>query len=122
MRKNLQIRDRGGRVVVEHLSKHRVDSSAVAMQLIEAGSRLRSSANNNINADSSRSHSVCALEIVRYAPSSSTSSTATRAVASSSTLWLVDLAGSERNERTGVAGVSRSSPRRTPSTRPSSRS
>jgi hypothetical protein len=103
-RKNLPLRERGSRVVVEGLSTHSVTSVTEAMSLIDSGSRQRQTCNNNLNDSSSRSHSVCTLELVRAAHSSTTAASSLEPVA---TLWFVDLAGSERNDRTGLAGVSK---------------
>ena len=66
-RRNLPIRDRGGKSVVDGLSKHAIASVDEAMSLLSSGAKVRATGSNNINADSSRSHSVCGLELVRGA-------------------------------------------------------
>jgi hypothetical protein len=104
IRKNLHIRDRGGKVVVEGLSNHQVSSADAAMALIEAGSKERQTCSHNLNNDSSRSHSVCSIELIRKGGQMSSSELNNQVPA---ILWLVDLAGSERGERTGAGGVSK---------------
>jgi len=64
-KRNLPIRDRGGKSVVDGLSKHAITTVEEAMSLLSSGAKVRATGSNNINADSSRSHSVCGLELVR---------------------------------------------------------
>ena len=110
---------RNGRVNVKGLQKHHVNSLEDGLRLAKAAQAKRRTSSNNINRDSSRSHSVCQIELQACPPdivvgndsnsvasSASGYSTDDNSVMSNSrkkksaTIWIVDLAGSERSKRT----------------------
>ena len=121
----LKLREsRDGRIFVRGLERRRVEDLEGGMKLVREAMTRRHTSSNNINADSSRSHSVCQLEIVaeaggggpaapppiKSAASSSASGYSTEDEAASLwrkqgrtvSFWVVDLAGSERTKRTGM--------------------
>jgi len=119
----LQLRDpRNGKIHVKGLAKHRVTTLAQGLELAQAAKKKRHTSSNNINADSSRSHSICQFELHAspsgiYDNENDNASVATEAsgystdddsVMSNSVkpksvrFWVVDLAGSERSKRTGT--------------------
>ena len=118
---HLSIREKGGRVYVEGLSRSKISSSSDLMSILTRGDTNRSTAETNMNATSSRSHAALIVSILMpetplaatatkgalstSLSSSSYSSSAAVATATAtaaklswreSTLVLVDLAGSER--------------------------
>lgn len=78
-------------IVVEHLTKHKVETAEDADAILKAASRNRHTAATNSNATSSRSHCLFALRI------SGSNGVETR----DGVLNLVDLAGSERLAASG---------------------
>ncbi|CAM9411848.1 unnamed protein product, partial [Chrysoparadoxa australica] len=87
VREPLKLQDRGGKIEIRNLARHGIASKEDAMQLVIQGGRNRKVASTKLNEDSSRSHSICTIEVDNGA-----------------VLWIVDLAGSERSKRTGAAG------------------
>jgi hypothetical protein len=124
----LKLREsRDGQTFVRGVAKHRVESVAHGLQLAQQASAKRHTSSNNINAESSRSHWICQLELTVQTPVNAavtsnnddddddddaastngytTDDEAARLVKSRDktvALWIVDLAGSERSKRTGV--------------------
>ena len=119
----LQLRDRrNGNIHVKGLAKHRVTTLAQGLDLALAAKKKRHTSSNNINADSSRSHSICQFELHAtrdaFGANDENASIATDeasgygtdddSVMSTSSkpkfvrFWVVDLAGSERSKRTGA--------------------
>jgi len=119
----LQLRDlRNGNIHVKGLTKHRVTTLSQGLDLSQAAKKKRHTSSNNINADSSRSHSICQFELYATRDACGTNedntSIATEetsgygtdddSVMSSTSkpktvrFWVVDLAGSERSKRTGA--------------------
>lgn len=84
-----------GKTVLDGISVHPVQDITAVMQHLRNGAKIRSTGQTAMNAHSSRSHSICTLNlrIVRAT---------TGAVMSQ--LHLVDLAGSERAKKTQATG------------------
>lgn len=120
---SLRIREsRSGQIFVRGLAKHQITSLAQGLDLVAKAKSRRHTSSNNINKDSSRSHSICQFEIVatpaamndaenESMENSSTTGYNTDDDSSvqsllvkkrSVTFWIVDLAGSERAKRTGT--------------------
>ncbi|KAL9179778.1 hypothetical protein ACHAXT_007748 [Thalassiosira profunda] len=123
----LKLREsRRGRIFVRGLAPHAVGNVRQGLELAQMAKTKRHTASNNINATSSRSHSICQLEIAYGPPSygkrtgprdsdldsecetDDDSSVCSRSSAGSKAnkgrqstiIWIVDLAGSERSKRT----------------------
>ncbi|KAL3798458.1 hypothetical protein ACHAW5_007410 [Stephanodiscus triporus] len=127
----LKLREsRRGRIFVRGLARHAVDNVQQGLELVKMAKNNRHTASNNINANSSRSHSICQWEIAlspggrgdvvdrsRVLPNaivdsecdtddesvcskSSSQSQSDNRQRKSSIIWIVDLAGSERSKRT----------------------
>lgn len=127
----LKLREsRHGRIFVRGLARHAVNNVEQGLNLAQMAKNNRHTASNNINAHSSRSHSVCQLEIshvpcekgdaasttrpdppdVAGADSecetddesvcSRSSNQSTTRQRKSTIIWIVDLAGSERSKKT----------------------
>ena len=61
----LKLREsRDGKIFVKGLSRRKVESLEHGLGLIRAAMKKRHTSSNNINSDSSRSHSICQLDIV----------------------------------------------------------
>ncbi|TNJ27479.1 Kinesin-3 [Giardia muris] len=104
--KELKIRqDPKTGIFVQDLSHHAVRSAFEIQRLIEIGDKNRTVASTNMNATSSRSHSVFTLMFKRISIKHSASGKATGKSQLSSTISLVDLAGSERLTSTGSVGA-----------------
>lgn len=90
-----------GGIVVQNLSQHPVHNIDECEQLLELGNVNRSVGGTNMNATSSRSHSIFSicLEQVMTDEESGTSPKIKKGK-----LNLVDLAGSERQSKTGATG------------------
>jgi len=86
-RKNLKVKLREDRVIVEGLKETRVTNLAAGMAILERGRENRTISDNSINQSSSRSHTVFMIRIGQ------------------AQLHIVDLAGSERGKRTKATGV-----------------
>jgi hypothetical protein len=124
----LKLREsRRGRIFVRGLARHAVKNVQQGLTLAQMAKNNRHTASNNINAHSSRSHSVCQLEIA-HLPCVAVASTArpdppdvgaeseyetddesvcskssnqsTSRQRKSTIIWIVDLAGSERSKKT----------------------
>lgn len=96
----LVIRDSGGEVVVQNLSRHDVASPVDVATHMQTASERRSTAATLMNAVSSRSHAICTLYI-KITPKADCTDEEEEITAK---LTLVDLAGSERAKRTGAEG------------------
>lgn len=127
----LKLREsRRGRIFVRGLARHAVDNVQRGLELVKMAKNNRHTASNNINATSSRSHSICQWEIAlspgehgdatdksRVLPNaivdsecdtddesvcskSNSRSQSDNRQRKSSIIWIVDLAGSERSKRT----------------------
>jgi hypothetical protein len=125
----LKLREsRRGRIFVRGLARHPVSNVQQGLDLAEEAKKNRHTASNNINAASSRSHSICQFEIAYYRGSSaggksadsdaeaseyetdddsSVSSAGSKKGRQSTIIWIVDLAGSERSKRTGAISHTR---------------
>lgn len=109
MKKSLKI---SGNSVVTGLTKHDVPNVQAGLELVQRAKKQRHTSSNHLNAHSSRSHSICQLEL--QISTISTTATADPVAASAAasinddtptttkTFWIVDLAGSERSKRTGM--------------------
>lgn len=112
--------DRNGKIHIKGLKRYYVSSLAEGLRLCQEAKKKRHTSSNNINSDSSRSHSICRFELIAslsdinnnfenesVATSISEYGTDDESVISNAfrkksvTLWVVDLAGSERSKRTG---------------------
>ncbi|KAG1668941.1 hypothetical protein FOA52_000985 [Chlamydomonas sp. UWO 241] len=95
-RTNLKVLEdrKSGLVVVEGLSEDGVASAAQALAVVGRGERQRKVAATSFNEDSSRSHTICRLNVEIHRGGAVTSSV----------LSLVDLAGSESAKATSTAG------------------
>lgn len=68
----LKLREsRHGRIFVRGLARHAVNNVQHGFELLKTAKNTRHTASNNINANSSRSHSICQLEIA-FAPGGTT--------------------------------------------------
>ena len=126
----LKLREsRRGRIFVRGLARHPVNDVQQGLDLADEAKKNRHTASNNINAASSRSHSICQFEIAysRAATTgvgkgassdaeaseyetdddSSVSSAGSKKGRTSTIIWIVDLAGSERSKRTGAISHTR---------------
>lgn len=120
----LKLREsRRGRIFVRGLARNAVNNVQQGLELAQMAKNNRHTASNNINAESSRSHSICQLEIT-HSPvvsgggskadgtdseyetdddssvCSKSSAGSQRQQRKSTIIWIVDLAGSERSKRT----------------------
>ncbi|KAJ8609409.1 hypothetical protein CTAYLR_009081 [Chrysophaeum taylorii] len=96
-RRALRLKDLGNRMEVNNLSSVRVTTIAQGLALARAAEAQRKTAATGLNATSSRSHSICQLEV------RSTFEAVHRSQPKAQ-MMLVDLAGSERVDRTGATG------------------
>eukprot|EP00468_Gymnochlora_sp_CCMP2014_P000839 CAMPEP_0167739980 /NCGR_PEP_ID=MMETSP0110_2-20121227/22_1 /TAXON_ID=629695 /ORGANISM="Gymnochlora sp., Strain CCMP2014" /LENGTH=909 /DNA_ID=CAMNT_0007623821 /DNA_START=33 /DNA_END=2762 /DNA_ORIENTATION=- len=96
---NLKLREQKGKGVwIQDVTNVFVSSSDEVYSLIEVGSANRAIASTEMNAESSRSHSVFILNVEQITSGENGGST------KSATLYLVDLAGSEKVRKTGATG------------------
>ena len=86
-------------VFVEGLSKHYVNSYESIQNWMEEGNTHRSVAATEMNANSSRAHTIITIDFT------SMETMQGQKVQRRSIIYLVDLAGSERIEKTGAAGL-----------------
>ncbi|ESU37298.1 Kinesin-like protein [Giardia duodenalis] len=101
----LRIRqDPAAGVFVQNLSHHAVADYDAIQRLIELGDRNRTVAATNMNATSSRSHSVFAIEVVQTAVLRNDAGEEVGRHVKRARVSLVDLAGSERQGKTGATG------------------
>ena len=103
----LSIREKGGRVFVEGLSRAPITNMQDLVNVLARGDANRNTAETNMNATSSRSHAALMVSVLMPEETSSSSSSSNNnnnsgekkgatVVYRESTLVLVDLAGSER--------------------------
>ena len=85
-------------VYIEGLSEYRVNTEKEIDALLEEGNKHRSVAATNMNATSSRSHSIFQIIVEKC------TDTGEKDHIKVGKLNLVDLAGSERAEKTGATG------------------
>ena len=126
---SLKLREsRRGRIFVRGLAKHPINNVQEGLELAREAKNNRHTASNNINANSSRSHSICQFEIAYFQGqdpmrtngndsecetddesvcSGSSSNSRRNGRRKSTIIWIVDLAGSERSKRTGAMSHSR---------------
>jgi hypothetical protein len=101
VKKSLKI---SGNSVVTGLTKHDVPNVQAGLELVQRAKKQRHTSSNHLNAHSSRSHSICQLEL--QISTMSTNATAdpidNDTPTTTKTFWIVDLAGSERSKRTGM--------------------
>ncbi|KWX15452.1 Kinesin motor domain protein/ Kinesin-3 [Giardia duodenalis assemblage B] len=103
--KELKIRqDPTAGVFVQNLSHHAVADYDAIQRLIELGDKNRTVAATNMNATSSRSHSVFAIEVVQTAVLRNDAGEEVGRHVKRASVSLVDLAGSERQGKTGATG------------------
>jgi hypothetical protein len=95
-RQGLKLQDNKGTIEVRGLSKHKVCDTNEGLKLAATAKKNRQVTGTNLNGVSSRSHSVCQLELV---PKNGKGG-------KNAMFWIVDLAGSERSKRTGVGAKS----------------
>jgi len=94
---NLQVReDKAKGIFIDDLSQFHVDSAEKVLDLVHRGLENRAVNSTNMNAQSSRSHSIVVLNI--------TQNNMKDLSAKSGKLYLVDLAGSEKISKTGATG------------------
>lgn len=125
----LKLREsRRGRIFVRGLAKHPINNVQEGLELAREAKNNRHTASNNINANSSRSHSICQFEIAYFQGqdpikssgddsdcetddesvcSGSSSGSRRNGRRNSTIIWIVDLAGSERSKRTGAMSHTR---------------
>lgn len=95
---NLQIHEEKSKgVYVKGLSDYYVGSAAEVYEIMRQGGQARVVTATNMNAESSRSHSIFLITINQRNTESGTSKTGN--------LYLVDLAGSEKVGKTGASGT-----------------
>lgn len=99
-RRALRLKDLGSRIEVNNLSSVRVSTIAQGLALARAAESHRKTAATGLNSTSSRSHSICQLEL----RSAYDNNVVLHRTPPKAQLMLVDLAGSERLERTGASG------------------
>jgi hypothetical protein len=126
---SLKLREsRRGRIFVRGLAKHPIHNVEEGLKLAREAKNNRHTASNNINASSSRSHSICQFEIAYFQGqnptrpngddsecetddesvcSGSSSGSRRNGRRKSAIIWIVDLAGSERSKRTGALSHTR---------------
>ncbi|XP_017125503.1 kinesin-like protein subito [Drosophila elegans] len=95
-RKNLKIVGNKGQVFIKGMSSVFVKSSEEALQLLRLGQQRSTYASTSVNANSSRSHCVFTVDILKYNRSGMTTQ---------SSYKFCDLAGSERVNNTGTTGL-----------------
>ena len=94
---NLELKENAQKLFyVKDLSEHEIESTEHAMQLMEEGLKRREVKSTELNADSSRSHSLFTLIVKVWDKEQD--------LRTESKLNLVDLAGSERQSKTGATG------------------
>jgi hypothetical protein len=86
-------------VYVEGLSKHFVDTYETIEAKMEEGNRNRTVAATEMNASSSRAHTIISIEFRQR------EHMLDKKLEKLSVIYLVDLAGSERVEKTGATGL-----------------
>ena len=92
-----------GEIYVNECVEIQVSSAQEAMEKFYQGQRKRRVAHTVLNAESSRSHSVFNIRLVKVQPASNDGEiNPETAQFESSQLSLVDMAGSERTNRTGI--------------------
>jgi len=94
--KNLRIREDSHGIWIEGVCETRVMSEKDVMEVMERGTKNRAIASTNMNAQSSRSHSVFLMKVRQLHKDNASTK--------QSKLILVDLAGSEKVENTGASG------------------
>ncbi|EPB71391.1 kinesin motor domain protein [Ancylostoma ceylanicum] len=97
-REPLQVREQGGAVFVQGLSKCRVQNLAQTMSQLEKGGLLRSKGETAMNAQSSRSHAIFTISLEKVENGDEENGFTAK-------LHLVDLAGSERLKKTQAEGA-----------------
>ncbi|KIH47467.1 kinesin motor domain protein, partial [Ancylostoma duodenale] len=97
-REPLQVREQGGIVFVQGLSKCRVQNLAQTMAQLEKGGLLRSKGETAMNAQSSRSHAIFTISLEKVENGDEDNGFTAK-------LHLVDLAGSERLKKTQAEGA-----------------
>ncbi|ETN74364.1 kinesin motor domain protein [Necator americanus] len=97
-REPLQVREQGGVVFVQGLSKSRVQDLEQTMAQLEKGGLLRSKGETAMNAQSSRSHAIFTISLEKVEAGDEESGFTAK-------LHLVDLAGSERLKKTHAEGA-----------------
>ncbi|KAH8277860.1 hypothetical protein KR018_008771 [Drosophila ironensis] len=95
-RKNLRIVCNKGQVFIKGLSSVFVRNSEEAMRLLRLGQQRSTYASTSVNANSSRSHCVFNVDILKYDRTGTTTQSSYR---------FCDLAGSERVMNTGTTGL-----------------
>uniref|UniRef100_A0A1B0A426 Kinesin motor domain-containing protein n=1 Tax=Glossina pallidipes TaxID=7398 RepID=A0A1B0A426_GLOPL len=93
-RKNLKIICNDGRVFIKSATSIYVKSSLEALKLLRYGQKKLKYASTSINANSSRSHCIFLLDVLKYYPG----------VIKRTSYKFCDLAGSERLDKTGNVG------------------
>eukprot|EP00588_Corethron_pennatum_P016812 CAMPEP_0194309010 /NCGR_PEP_ID=MMETSP0171-20130528/5976_1 /TAXON_ID=218684 /ORGANISM="Corethron pennatum, Strain L29A3" /LENGTH=915 /DNA_ID=CAMNT_0039061953 /DNA_START=264 /DNA_END=3011 /DNA_ORIENTATION=+ len=96
-RSALKLVDMNGHIRVRGLTTHKVERVDQGLELIAQAQTQMQKSSTNLNSGSSRSHSVCQLEL---------SSPRDDKDDAPIIMWIVDLAGSERAKRTGVMAMS----------------
>ncbi len=86
---------------VQGLTKHTVGDYATVESLMEAATKARTVAATNMNATSSRAHTIFQLMLTQ----TKVDAAAGKATDKTSTINLIDLAGSERANSTGATGA-----------------
>jgi kinesin family protein 3/17 len=92
--------DENGTVYVDGLSQTEVKSDADCMRLLDSGSGNKAVASTDMNARSSRSHSIFTITVEQSSINPETGDPEIK----KGKLNLVDLAGSERQAKTGATG------------------
>lgn len=101
---DLKVRElKGIGVFVQGLHKSMVHNFAAMLALMDEGNRRRTVAATNMNATSSRSHSIFTIEL-KIVTTSTVDGVSNKSERNSK-INLCDLAGSERASRTGAAGA-----------------
>jgi len=95
-RKNLKIVGNKGHVFIKGLTSVFVTSSEEALRLLRLGQQRSTYASTSVNANSSRSHCVFTVDILKYNRSG---------ITTQSSYKFCDLAGSERVNNTGTSGL-----------------
>ena len=99
----LKLSTAGTHHAVAGLAKHPVTTVQMGLDLTQQAQAKRHTSNNNINAESSRSHTICQLELVSNNVNNHNNNNNNNYINNKcKTFWMVDLAGSERSKRTGM--------------------
>ena len=100
-KRNLDVRDHKGEVIVENLTCKKVNSTEEILQLVKLGEEIRIRAETKVNSKSTRSHTVFRINVQIDDLNVQTGRREIR----TSQIQIVDLAGSEGASKTHSIGL-----------------